>query len=162
MTDQIQNSILLKVFLAMAIAFSSFMATRYIMREDKIYNIGQKIDILEKKIETKEMKEKNEEEKKQEINEKKVEGEETELNAVVSMLNKYFSEHGIEEALLNIVLKLDENKCDQCTQQDKETILQIKMMNSLRQRDIKSATFYLNKIGKNQKEKEKEKEKEQK
>lgn len=156
MTDQIQNSILLKVFLAMAIAFSSFMATRYIMREDKIYNIGQKIDILEKKIETKEMKEKNEEEKKQ------VEGEETELNAVVSMLNKYFSEHGIEEALLNIVLKLDENKCDQCTQQDKETILQIKMMNSLRQRDIKSATFYLNKIGKKQKEKEKEKEKEHK
>jgi len=153
MTEQMQEKILLKVFLAIAIAFSSFMTMRYIFREDKIYRIDRRMKNIEEnikkvKVEKLEKVEKNDSNK-TELQVGQIAADpQVEINTIMYTLNRYFADHGIEETLINLILKIDENKCENCTQQDKETILQVKMMNFLRQGNIKEATKILNKIGK--------------
>lgn len=157
MTEQMQEKILLKVFLAIAIAFSSFMTMRYIFREDKIYRIDRRMKNIEDEIRKKENFETVGKLEKAENNKTELQvgqvgqtitDQQVEINTIMYTLNRYFADHGIEETLVNVILRVDENKCENCTQQDKETILQVKMMNFLRQGNIKEATKILNKIGK--------------
>ena len=131
--NDLQDNILLKTFLLMAVVALSVFAARYITNDDEIEKRVRKIENKMVKIEKIEKVEKVE----------KIEDNTIDMNTLALTLNSYFAENGIENTLITIVSKMDEKNCYLCTPREKETIVSIKMMYALKMGDIKKAEDFL-------------------
>ena len=140
--DNIENNILLKVFLVLTVLGVSLLAAKFILTEkgieNRINNIEEKVNSKpEKEVkETKEVKKKDNKDPTCSV----------EIASIIQTLNNYFSERGLEDTLVNIISKQDGSKCTLCTPKEKKAILQIKMMLQLRVGNIKKAEEIMDKI----------------